>query len=95
MADQNQQLNDAKKRIQELDAEIKRLGGEGFKNVNQVVQALGNNLQDATKQIKLMEGEVNDLRNAFGNIASTLKNIVNDIITTIEKNNTIESQQTA
>ena len=79
MADQNQQLNDAKKRIQELDAEIKRLGGEGFKNVNQVVQALGNNLQDATKQIKLMEGEVNDLRNAFGNIASTLKNIVNDI----------------
>ena len=40
MADQNQQLNDAKKRIQELDAEIKRLGGEGFKNVNQVVQGI-------------------------------------------------------
>lgn len=79
MADQNQQLNDAKKRIQELDAEIKRLGGEGFKNVNQVVQALGNNLQDATKQVKLMEGEVSDLKNTFGNIASTLKNIVNDI----------------
>jgi len=79
MADNTQDLNNAKKRIQELDAEIKRLGGEGFKNVNQVVQALGNNLQDATKQIKLMEGEVDDLRNAFGNIASTLKNIVADI----------------
>ena len=79
MADPNQQLNDAKKRIQELDAEIKRLGGEGFKNVNQVVQALGNNLQDATKQVKLMEGEVDELKNTFGNIASTLKNIVADI----------------
>ena len=64
---------------QELDAEIKRLGGEGFKNVNQVVQALGNNLQDATKQVKLMEGEVDELKNTFGNIASTLKNIVADI----------------
>ena len=79
MADPNQQLNDAKKRIQELDAEIKRLGGEGFKNINQVVQGIGNNLENATRQVKLMEGEVDDLKNIFGNIATTLKNIVADI----------------
>jgi len=79
MADQNQQLNDAKKRIKELDAEIKRLGGEGFKNIDQFVQGLGNNLENATKQVRLMEAEVSDLRNAFSNIADTLKNIVADI----------------
>jgi hypothetical protein len=79
MADQNQQLNDAKKRIQELDAEIKRLGGEGFKNIDQFAQSFGKNLENATKQVKLMEAEVDDLRNAFGNIATTLKNVVADI----------------
>lgn len=79
MADSNQQINDAKKRIKELDAEIKRLGGEGFKNIDQFVLGLGNNLENATKQVKLMETEVSDLKNAFSNISETLKNIVNDI----------------
>lgn len=79
MADPNKQLNDAQKRIKELNDEIKRLGGEGFKNVDAVIQSIGNNIDNATKQIKLMEGEVNDLKNAFGNIATTLKNIVADI----------------
>lgn len=83
MADNNQNLGnnieDAKKRIKELDAEIKRLGGEGFKNIDQFVQSLGNNLENATRQVKLMEGEVDDLKNTFSNIATTLKNIVADI----------------
>ena len=79
MADPNQQLNDAKKRITELNAEIKRLGGEGFKNIAEFTQSLGNNLENATKQVKLMEGEVDDLKNTFSNIATTLKNIVADI----------------
>jgi len=83
MADDNKNsgnnIEDAKKRIKELDAEIKRLGGEGFKNIDQFVQSLGNNLENATRQVKLMEGEVDDLRNTFSNIADTLKNIVADI----------------
>jgi len=83
MADNNQNLGnnieDAKKRIKELDAEIKRLGGEGFKNIDQFVQSLGNNLENATRQVRLMEGEVDDLKNTFSNIATTLKNIVADI----------------
>ena len=80
MADNpNKQLDDVKKRIKELDAEIKRLGGEGFRNIDQFTQSLGNNLENATRQVKLMEGEVDDLKNTFSNIATTLKNIVADI----------------
>ena len=72
-------LEDAKKKMRELNEEVKRLGGEGFGDINAIVSRFGNNLTDANKQVKLMQDEVNDLKNAFGNISDTLKNVLADI----------------
>ena len=65
--------------MKELNAEIKRLGGEGFRDVESVIRSLGNNLEDANRQVKFMQDEASDLKNVFGNISTTLKNIVADI----------------
>jgi hypothetical protein len=72
-------IQEAQQRMKELNAEIKRLGGEGFGDVNALAAKFGNSLADATKQVKFMQDEVDDLKNAFGNIADTLKNVVDDI----------------
>lgn len=74
-----QALEQAKQRMKELNEEVKRLGGEGFGDINALVARFGTNLTDANKQVKLMQDEVNDLKNAFGNISDTLKNVVADI----------------
>lgn len=72
-------IQEAQQRMKELNAEIKRLGGEGFGDINALVAKFGNSLADANKQVKFMQDEVDDLKNAFGNIADTLKNVVEDI----------------
>ena len=74
-----QALEDAKKKMRELNEEVKRLGGQGFGDINALVAKFGTNLTDANKQVKLMQDEVNDLKNIFGNISDTLKNVVADI----------------
>ncbi len=83
MADPNQnsrqQLDAARQQIRELDTEIKRLGGEGFKNVEEFIRNLGPDLDTANKQVKLMRGEVTELKNAFSNISTALKNILIDL----------------
>jgi hypothetical protein len=73
-------IEEAKQRMKELNDEIKRLGGSGFSDINAMAASFGNNLVNATKQVKLMEDEVDDLKNSFGNIADTLKNITADIM---------------
>jgi DNA repair exonuclease SbcCD ATPase subunit len=72
-------IQEAQQRMKELNAEIKRLGGEGFGDINALVAKFGNSLADANKQVKFMQDEVDDLKNAFSNIADTLKNVVEDI----------------
>jgi len=72
-------LEDAKKKVRELNEEIKRLGGQGFGDVNTIITAMGNNIDNANKQVQLMQDEVNDLRNAFSNISDTLQNVIADI----------------
>ena len=73
-------IEEAKQRMKELNDEIKRLGGSGFSDINAMAASFGNNLVNATKQVKLMEDEVDDLKNSFGNIADTLKSITSDIM---------------
>ena len=77
--DTAKQIQDAQKRIKDLNDEIKRLGGEGFSNINQLVATFNNDLTGANRQIRLMQDEVDDLKNAFSNISDTLKNVVADI----------------
>ena len=72
-------FDDAEKRIRELNDQIKRLGGEGFKNIDQIIQGMNGNIDAATTQIKLMNAEVRDLQNVFGNIADTIKNSLADL----------------
>ena len=74
-----QALEDAKKKMRELNEEVKRLGGQGFGDVNALISSMGNNITNANKQVQLMQDEVNDLKNAFGNISDTLKNVIADI----------------
>lgn len=74
-----QALEDAKKKMRELNEEVKRLGGQGFGDVNALISSMGNNIDNANKQVQLMQDEVNDLKNAFGNISDTLKNVIADI----------------
>jgi|LauGreDrversion4_2_1035121.scaffolds.fasta_scaffold03794_7 hypothetical protein len=74
-----QALEDAKKKMRELNEEVKRLGGQGFGDVNALISSMGNNITNANKQVQLMQDEVNDLKNAFSNISDTLKNVIADI----------------
>ena len=74
-----QALEDAKKKMRELNEEVKRLGGQGFGDVNALIASMGNNITNANKQVQLMQDEVNDLKNIFGNISDTLQNVIADI----------------
>ena len=77
MADPN--LQDLKKQIEGLKKDIKNLGGETFTNVNKAIEAMGGGIKGAQKVIKSMSDDVEDLRDTFGTISKTLKNIVADL----------------
>jgi hypothetical protein len=72
-------IQDLKKQIQQLRKEIQNLGGESFKDMNAAIKAFGGGINGARKLIAEMEKDVNDLRDSFGNISATLKNIVQDL----------------
>jgi len=72
-------IQDLKKQIQQLRKEIQNLGGESFKDMNAAIKAFGGGINGARKLISEMEKDVDDLRDSFGNISATLKNIVQDL----------------
>lgn len=72
-------IQDLYKRIQQLQKEVKNLGGEGFKDVNAAIKAMGGGLEGSKKVIKSLQRDVEDLRDTFGSISSTLKNVVSDL----------------
>lgn len=72
-------LQDLKKQIQDLKKEIKNLGGDSFKDMNAAIKAFGGGINGARKLIAEMEKDVEDLRDNFGTISTTLKNIVQDL----------------
>ena len=79
MADDSKKIADALKRIEALNQEVKRLGGTYFQDVNKAVESFGGGLKGAEQVIKTLSSEVNDLRDSFDNVSTTLKNIVDDM----------------
>jgi hypothetical protein len=72
-------LQSLQKQIEQLRKEIKNLGGETFKDMNAAIKAFGGGVDGAKKLINSMNKDVEDLRDTFGAISSTLKNIVQDL----------------
>jgi hypothetical protein len=72
-------LQNLKKQIDQLRKEIKNLGGETFKDMNAAIKAFGGGIEGAKKLVNSMNKDVEDLKDTFGNISSTLKNIVQDL----------------
>ena len=75
----NQQYDDAIKRIQELNNEIKRLGGDGFANLDKLTKSFNGDLKSANAQVQLMNSEVNSLRNVFDDLGDTVKSALEDL----------------
>jgi len=75
----NQQYDDAIKRIKELNNEIKRLGGDGFANLDKLTKSFNGDITSANSQIKLMVSEVDSLRNVFDDLGDTVKNALDDL----------------
>ena len=75
----NQQYDDAIKRIQELNNEIKRLGGDGFANLDKLTKSFNGDLKSTNAQVQLMNSEVNSLRNVFDDLGDTVKSALEDL----------------
>jgi outer membrane lipopolysaccharide assembly protein LptE/RlpB len=79
MADDPKKIAEALERIKTLNEEVKRLGGEAFEDINAAVKSFGGGLKGAQKVIKELNFTIDDLRNSFDNVSTTLKNIVDDM----------------
>lgn len=73
------EFSNIEKRIKELDARIKALGGDGFENLDKALKNMNGDIGQATSLMKLLANEALDLENVFENISTTLKNVVNDL----------------
>ena len=76
MADNLQALY---KQIVQLQKEVQSLGGEGFKDINAAIKAMGGGLDGSRKVLQSLQKDADDLKNIFGGISTTLKNLVNDL----------------
>ena len=74
-----QQYDDAIKRIKELNNEIKRLGGDGFANLDKLTKSFSGDLSEANKQVRLMSREVDSLKNVFDDLGDTVKSALEDL----------------
>ena len=74
-----QQYDDAIKRIKDLNAEIKRLGGDGFANLDKLTKSFSGDLSEANKQVRLMSKEVDSLTNVFDDLGDTVKSALEDL----------------
>ena len=74
-----QQYDDAIKRIKDLNAEIKRLGGDGFANLDKLTKSFSGDLSEANKQVRLMSREVDSLKNVFDDLGDTVKSALEDL----------------
>jgi hypothetical protein len=79
MAKSDPDFSQVEKRIKELDARIKALGGEGFPNIDKALKAMNGDIDQAKYTMKLLSSEAADLENVFENISETLKNVVLDL----------------
>ena len=79
MTDDPKAIADALKRIETLNQEVKRLGGTYFQDVNKAVESFGGGLKGAQQVIQNLNSDLDDLRDSFDNVSTTLKNIVDDM----------------
>ena len=70
---------DVEKQIRDLEAKIRKLGGQGFPDLDKAIQSMSGNLKQAEAFAGLLVNEVNDLENVFTGISLTLKNVVKDL----------------
>ena len=77
MAEPN--LDNLKKEIAQLKKEIKNLGGDTFIDINKQIENFGGGIKGAKKVIVDMKKDVADLRDTFGTVSTTLRNIVADL----------------
>lgn len=91
MATTPQNLDEATKQIAQLNKEIKNLGGETFADINAAIKSFGGGIEGARKVIAYMNKDVADLKDTFGTISKTLRNIVDDLNKT--RNVTKETEQ--
>jgi len=80
--DSKQQFEDLKKQIKLLNDEIKRLGGDAYTNLDNIFKGFNGDIKNAQKFVKQLHKDVDDLKDVFGNISTTLRNVVNDLIGT-------------
>jgi len=79
MADDPKKIAGVFETIKKLNEEVKRLGGEAFTDINAAVKSFGGGLKGAQKVIENLKSIINDLRDSFDNVSTTLKNIVDDM----------------
>jgi hypothetical protein len=72
-------FDDLKKQIAQLKKEIKNLGGDTFTDMDAAIKSFGGGVEGARKVIVDMKKDVADLRDTFGTISTTLRNIVADL----------------
>ena len=63
------EFSNIEKRIKELDARIKALGGDGFENLDKALKNMNGDIGQATSLMKLLANEALDLENVFENIS--------------------------
>ena len=72
-------FDDLKKQIAQLKKEIKNLGGDTFTDMDAAIKSFGGGVEGARKVIVDMKRDVADLRDTFGTVSTTLRNIVADL----------------
>jgi hypothetical protein len=70
---------DVEKQIRDLETKIRKLGGQGFPDLDKAILSMSGNLKQAEAFASLLVNEVRDLENVFENISDTLKNVIADL----------------
>jgi len=79
MTDDPKAIADALKKIETLNQAVKRLGGVYFQDVNKAVESFGGGLKGAQQVIQNLNSDIDDLKDSFDNVSTTLKHIVDDM----------------
>ena len=84
MESKEKQLADIKNQIQSLNNEIGRLGGDAYKNLDKIFEGFNGDLKNAKTFVKQLAGEVSSLKDVFGTLSTTLKNVLADLKGTVD-----------
>jgi len=72
-------IKDARAEIERLNKEIKKLGGKGFKNIDDAIKNMGGGLEGANALVKNLNASVRDLETDFRGISSTIADIEREL----------------